>query len=129
VKIIVQNAQEQPVFTLDIEKGIAEAHVPMDKVAQEFVRSLETALTVMSYGMPGRTVRDYLLQAGAGENGGDFIIRTGSQGDRGEKGGDITIVNPKPKEKKCPDCVNGTQTLLMSSGLCTTCGGSALVSD
>jgi hypothetical protein len=122
MKIIIKNQNQNPVFTLDVETGKAEAHVPVNDCAAEFLRGLETVLTGAS------SIRDILLEAGKGEGSGNLVIRMGDAGPTGAAGGDVTITNPS-RTRRCTDCKDGTQTLATTMGPCTTCKGTMLVPD
>lgn len=128
MKIIITNQNAEPVFSFDVETGKAEASIPVNDCAAEFIRGIETAVMFASQFQAGQTIRDLLIRAGQGPASGDFVITMGGSGVNGSKGGDVTIINPNPK-RKCPDCTNGVQVMLLSSGLCTTCDGTMWVPD
>ncbi|TFH66651.1 MAG: hypothetical protein E4G90_02410 [Gemmatimonadales bacterium] len=126
MNIIVQNSKGDPVFTFDVEKGRATAHISMDAIATEFLKGLETAVKYGSQFKDGGTIQDFLIEAGQGANSGNFIILMRSEGEDGERGGDAVVSNPVSM-KKCTDCKDGTQTLAYTRGPCTTCHGSQKV--
>jgi len=128
MKIIVKNQDEKPVFTFDVETGKAEAHVPLNDCATEFLRGIETAVVVASQFKDGATIHDVLIEAGKGTGSGNFTIKMGSAGSNGEPGGNVDITNPTPT-RRCTDCKDGTQTLAYSVGPCTTCNGTMRVPD
>lgn len=126
MKILIQNQDGETVFTFDVNKGEAEAHVPLNLCALEFIRGLESAVMYGSQFKDGETIQDVLIQAGSGPTSGNFLIRMGGTGPNGEPGHHVEVLNPEPSAK-CPDCVDGTQTLIFSSGPCTTCRGTQRV--
>lgn len=80
MKIQVIDTDDEMVFSFDVKTGKAtiSSKVTMDTVATEFVRAVESALTVaLSQFEPDKTIKDVLLHMGRGEGGGNFNIRMG----------------------------------------------------
>jgi len=128
MKIIIKNSDGDPVFTFDVESGLTTNSIPGNRAALEFLRGIETAVQVASQWKDGCTIRDVLIEAGRGANSGNFTITMGSAGENGERGGDVSVVNPRPT-RRCTDCRDGTQTLAYTTGPCTTCHGTMRVPD
>lgn len=126
MKIIVKNQGGKSVFTFDVETGTVSNDIPMEDAALEFLRGLETAIICGSQFKDGGTIKDFLIEAGKGENNGDFTIVTGCENLDGQQGGGVTVTNPTPM-RKCTECVLGIQTLAYSTGPCQTCHGSQKV--
>jgi len=146
MKIIIKNSADDPVFTLDIERGTATANIPMNQVALEFLTAMEVLL-----GCASSPVKDVSIRGGkGGDASGDLIINMGDAPPvpvptrvaedpadpnsafyilEDGSAGDVTITNPvrEPVLLPCPDCKNGTYQGLGVMDTCRTCNGTSEV--
>lgn len=107
MKIIIQNHNRDPVFTIDVEAGKAKIAdgASMDAVGLAFVQSIASIISEHSAQQNGRAMRDFLLASGGGgPNAGNWVAVTGD-GSGVIKGEDIEVLDKGSEDcSKCDYC-------------------------